>query len=94
MAPPNPMMGALHKLIGSSGAMSWWCRWPTQEGEGQSCWSVGWWQFILVVVCCGCVCVVAHGCVVKSRVIEHGVPKPLADFGPIFKHDNVSKCSL
>jgi hypothetical protein len=97
VVPPNPTALALHKPMGSVGAISCWCRWPT-HGEwwerakaaggwvgGSSCWLL-----CIVVV----FWVVAHSCVVKSRVIKHGVPKPLADFAPIFKHDNMNTCSL
>ncbi len=34
MARPNPMACALHGPIGSGGAISWWCRWPTHGGRG------------------------------------------------------------
>ena len=51
---PNPRARALRKPIGSSGTMSWWCRWPNHGGrglkpvEGKAAW------LLLVVVCCSC----------------------------------------
>ena len=35
-APPNPTVRALRKPVRSSGAMSWWCRWPPYGGKGSS----------------------------------------------------------
>jgi hypothetical protein len=53
-APSNPMACALYGPIGSSGAISWWCRWPTMEGEGQSRWWVEWRRscWLLCVLLC------------------------------------------
>jgi len=51
---PNPTLRALRKPIGSSGTMSWWCRWPNHGGrelkpvEGSAV------LLMLVVVCCCC----------------------------------------
>ena len=40
--------------LGNQGTMIWGHRGPTCGERGQSCWRVGRWQFMLVVVC-GCV---------------------------------------
>jgi hypothetical protein len=56
MAQPHPTVCALYGPLGSSCAMSWWCRCPTHRERGQSLWRVGRQHLILLL------CVVGGGC--------------------------------
>ena len=44
-----------YRPIGSGGAKIWSHGGCCHVNRGQSRWVVGWWQLMLVVVCCGCV---------------------------------------
>jgi hypothetical protein len=56
----NPPPSAFNRPMGTSDIKIWGHHCPTHEERGQSCWGVGWWWLMLVVVCsvCEVLCVV------------------------------------
>ena len=78
MAPPHPMVQALHGPMGSHGAMSWGHGGCCRGEKGQSCSVIGGWGLILLfcVVCC---CVGLHKCMVVQRVEQIGVSVPISN---------------